>query len=307
MIIQQRDLIKLRRAAALLFCLLLCADPVLAQSTINAKKLEQMASRLQDLQKPMGPVRSGDWLESHKEPGQTFRKYIRSRPVRLTRKRNRLYVLPLGEFDESQSKIVDLSSEFLGIYFGCKVEQLDTLSLDDAIPKSARRVHPSWGVRQIKSRYVLSDVLPPKLPDDAVALIALTTSDLYPDDDWNFVFGQASLKNRVGVWSLFRNGDPEMEFTKCLRRTLHTATHETGHMFSIEHCTAYSCNMCGSNSQQESDRRPLHLCQECMPKIWWSTKVDPERRFRQLVEFCKQHKLKQEVEYYQSALKAISN
>lgn len=308
MVILQHALSQQFRAAIfLLFLLTISAEALPAQSTNGAKKLEQMASRLQNLQKPIGPVRSGDWLESHKEPGQSFRKYIRSRPVRLSKKRNRLYVLPLGEFDETQSKIVDLSSEFLGIYFGCKVKQLATLSLDDAIPKSARRVHPSWGVRQIKSTFVLSDVLPPKLPDDAVALIALTTSDLYPDDDWNFVFGQASLKNRVGVWSLFRNGDPETEFIQCLRRTLHTATHETGHMFSIQHCTAYSCNMCGSNSQQESDRRPLHLCQECMPKIWWSTKVDPEKRFRELLEFCQQHKLEKETEYYQAALKAIRN
>ena len=29
-------------------------------------------------------------------------------------------------------------------------------------------------------------------------------SDLYPEDDWNFVFGMASLRKRTGVFSLAR-------------------------------------------------------------------------------------------------------
>lgn len=287
-----------------LYCCLLFVGDSAAQSS---KQLEHLAGQLSDLQKPLGSVKSGDWLDSHQEPGQSFKQYIRSSPVKLTRKRNRLYVLPLGKFDESQKKIVDLSTEFLGIYFGCKVKQLDVLELDETIPKSARRVHPSWGVRQIKSAYVLSDVLKPRLPTDAVALIALTTSDLYPEDDWNFVFGQASLRSRVGVWSLFRNGDPETEFKLCLRRTLRTATHETGHMFSIRHCIAYQCNMCGSNSLNESDRHPLQLCQQCWPKLLWATKVDPEQRFQKLADFCKRHQLEKETEYFRSALNAIED
>ena len=163
--------------------------------------IKQGKLRVKSLHSKMGPQRPGDWLQSHKEAGQTYRQYTKSQPVRLTEQRNVLYVVPLGEFDEKQSEIVKLSSEFLGIYFNCKVKQLPTIGLDE-IPAKARRVHPSWGVRQILSTYVLNDVLRPKLPDDAVALIALTTSDLYPADDWNFVFGQASLRHRVGVWSI---------------------------------------------------------------------------------------------------------
>ena len=270
----------------------------------SVKQLSQLANRLADLHPPIGPVKPGDWLESHDEPGQTFRQYVKSRPVKLTRKRKLLYVLPLGEFDANQKKIVDLSAEFLGLYFGCSAKIMPPVSLNE-IPAHARRVHPTWGMRQIKSTFVLSDVLYPRLPDDAVALIALTTSDLYPDDRWNFVFGQASLKNRVGVWSMFRNGDPQVDFRRCLRRTLQTATHETGHMFSIKHCIAHDCNMCGSNNRQESDRRPLYLCPECLPKIWWATKAEPESRFDELLKFCDRNKLQTEAKYYRQALKAI--
>ena len=181
------------------------------------------------------------------------------------------------------------------------MQTLETVSLDEVIPADQRRVHPTWGVRQIKSSYVLDTVLPPRVPEDGVALIAFTSIDLYPDDDWNFVFGQAMFQQRVGVWSIFRNGDPHTEFATCLKRTLRIATHETSHMFSIPHCTAYECNMCGTNSLAEADRRPLYLCPQCMPKIWWSTGCDPQTRFENLKTFCERNQLDQETEYYGKA------
>jgi hypothetical protein len=66
------------------------------------------------------------------------------------------------------------------------------------------------------------------------------------------VFGQASLADRVGVWSIYRNGEidgDETERRKFLRRTLKTALHETGHMLGIPHCIAFECGMNGSNKR----------------------------------------------------------
>jgi archaemetzincin len=268
------------------------------------REMYSLARRVKRFHEKMGPVQPGDWLESHPEKGQTFSQYLRSKPNTVTKQRNVLYVLPMGEFDENQHKIVTLSAKFLGLYFGCEVKTLETISLADHIPPEARRVHPNWGVKQIQSSYVLDKVLPPKVPKDAVALICFTTSDLYPEEGWNFVFGQAMFHRRVGVWSLYRNGDPKTEFDLCLKRTLRIATHETGHMFSIEHCTAYECNMCGCNSLSESDRRPLYLCPECLPKIAWATGLDPVKRFQDLQTFCEENSLADEVEYYEKALEA---
>ena len=151
-------------------------------------------------------------------------------------------------------------------------------------------MHPSWGDKQILSTYVLYNVLRPRMPRDACVLIAFTTSDLWPGEGWNFVFGQAALRERVGVWSIYRNGDPEESddaYRLCLRRTLQTATHETGHMFSMMHCTLFECNMCGCNHRAESDRRPLALCPNCLAKLCYATGADPEKRFEQLIAFCK--------------------
>jgi len=48
------------------------------------------------------------------------------------------------------------------------------------------------------------DLLKTRLPEDAFALLGVTMMDLYPDPNWNFVFGQASLRDRVGVYSFTR-------------------------------------------------------------------------------------------------------
>ena len=58
------------------------------------------------------------------------------------------------------------------------------------------------------STYVLDDVLLPDRPRDALAYLAVTARDLWPGDGWNFVFGEANLRARFGVLSIYRNGHP---------------------------------------------------------------------------------------------------
>ncbi len=263
--------------------------------------------KLLPLHKKLGKPQPGEWLAVHPEPGQTYRQYVDARPVKPDSRRGVIYIQPLGDFDRTQRKIVNLTAEFLGIYFDLPVKIREEMPLKQ-IPTKARRVHPRWGDRQILSTYVLDEVLRPNLPKDACVLIALTTSDLWPGEGWNFVFGQASLRERVGVWSIYRNGDPresDQSFRLCLRRTIKTASHETGHMFSMMHCTLYECNMCGSNHRAESDRRPLALCPHCLAKLCYATRADPQRRFEKLIAFCKENRLEPEREFYEKSLAAM--
>jgi len=269
--------------------------------------LRAMIKRLRPLHAPLGPPEPGDWLQHHKEPGQTFDQYLKAHPTRPTGKRNALYIQPIGHFTPRQRQVLKLTAEFMSRYFCLPVKVANDLPLSE-IPSRARRTHPSWGDHQILSTYVLDRVLKPRLPADAVSYLALTTSDLWPGRGWNFVFGQASLRDRVGVWSVYRNGEPEKSaahFTEYLLRTLKTATHETGHMFYVWHCTKYDCNMCGSNSRSESDRRPLALCPECLAKVVWAAKCDPARRFTRLLQFSRKHGLKKAAGYYERALVAV--
>ena len=273
----------------------------------RVRELQAAMSRLKPLHTPMGKPRPGDWLEKHKESGQTFSQYLRARPVTPVGRRRVIYLQPIGDFTKPQRKIVKLTADFLGLWYNRPVKIQDDLPLA-TIPAAARRKHPQWGDRQILTTYVLNKVLKPRLPKDAAASIGLTATDLWPGEGWNFVFGQASLRDRVGVWSIYRNGKAdgdEAERRLCLVRTLKTAAHELGHMFTMQHCTAYECNMCGSNGRAESDRRPLLLCPECLAKTCWATGTDPAKRYRSLIEFCKDNGLKDEQALYEKMLAAI--
>ena len=209
----------------------------------------------------------------------------------------------LGEFDAAQSRLIAATADLLGPFYGVPVKTLDRIGLD-AIPGSAHRIHPTWGDHQVLTSHVL-DLLRKRRPGDAVAVLGLTTADLWPGKGWNFVFGQASLQDRVGVWSLYRQGDPNAEYTTCLRRTLKTAAHETGHMLGILHCTAYECGMNGSNHRAEADARPLWFCPEDEMKVWWACRVDPAARYARLAEFAEEHGLVDEMRFWHRSLAAL--
>lgn len=273
----------------------------------SAAALPAPFDRLGPLHARPGRPAPGDWLAEHPEPGQTYRQYVRSDPVRPDQKRRVLYIQPLGEFTATQRKLIGLSGEYLGHFFGLPVRIRDDLALS-LVPADARRIHPSWKVRQVLTGYVLEKILAPRLPDDALACLAFTTTDLWPGEGWNFVFGQASLSDRVGVWSIYRFGDPEQgpdAFRLTLRRTLALATHETGHMLSMAHCTLFECNMAGSNSLAEADRRPMWLCPHCLAKLCFATGMDPREHYRRLAAFCENHGFVREKAFYQKSLRVL--
>lgn len=267
----------------------------------------EIETKLQPLGKKLGKPLPGDWLASHKEDGQSFDDYLAAGPVRKSDTLKTIYLCLIGDFTTEQRKIIDCTREYLEIYFATPVQIRKTLSLAD-IPERAKRTHPSWGDKQMNSTYVLGEVLQPDRPDDALAYLAFTASDLWPGEGWNFVFGQASLRQRTGVWSIYRNGDPSKDvdaFRLCLRRTLGTATHETGHILTMQHCIAFECNMNGSNNLREADRQPLHLCPVCFRKLCWNLQVDPAEQCRKLKAFYVKSELKNEVAWCDRATELL--
>lgn len=157
------------------------------------------------------------------------------------------------------------------------------------------------------TRFLLHDLLEPNRPEEALAYLALTARDLWPGGPWNFVFGEASFHRRVGVWSIYRNGYPgksEAAFRLCLRRTLHIAAHETGHILTMRNCTAFSCLMNGCNSEQERDSQPLNLCPVCLRKLLWNLQVEPVAYLRRLAGFAREQGM-QEADWYEGAGAAL--
>jgi archaemetzincin len=255
------------------------------------------------LHDPIRVTQPGDWLDEHEEPGQSFEEYCRSDPRRPTTVRTTMCLQPIGEFNAAGMAVIEATAELLADFYGVPVRMLEPMDLA-WVPHQARRLHPYTGVEQILTKFVLR-LLNQKKPLDAVTVLALTTSDLWPGKGWNFVFGQASLRAGVGVWSLHRLGDPEIKPETFLRRTAKVAVHETGHMLGIRHCTQFECGMNGANHQDEADGQPIWFCPEDEMKIWWACCVDPARRYGRLAEVAARHALDREAEFWGKSERAV--
>jgi archaemetzincin len=275
---------------------------------LTATQIGAVIKALEPLHQPMGKPKPGEWLDRFKEPGQSFDQYVASRPPTPTTQRSTIYIQPLGELSAGQGAVVWATAEFMAIFYNVPVRIAEPMPID-LVPDSARRQHPQWGDTQILTSYVLDELLAPRLPRDAAAMIAFTPVDLWPGENWNFVFGQASLVDRVGVWSLYRYGNADGEkaaYTRCLLRAMKTGVHETGHMFGLGHCTAWQCGMNGSNSLAESDSRPLAFCPQCEAKVLWATGAAPAARFATLADWCRKSGLKAEADFYTRCGKALA-
>uniref|UniRef100_A0A5F9CIZ2 Archaemetzincin-2 n=1 Tax=Oryctolagus cuniculus TaxID=9986 RepID=A0A5F9CIZ2_RABIT len=153
-----------------------------------------------------------------------------------------------------------------------------------------------------------------KKPEDAFCVVGITMIDLYPRDSWNFVFGQASLTDGVGIFSFARYGRdfysshyegkvkklqkkssndysifdnyyiPEIT-SVLLLRSCKTVTHEIGHIFGLRHCQWLACLMQGSNHLEEADRRPLNLCPICLRKLQCAVGFSIVERYKALVKW----------------------
>ena len=264
-----------------------------AKDTPGEVTYPEIEDRLRRSAEPLGKPQLGDWLAHHPEKGQSFRQYLAAKPVRRSAELSTIYLCLIGEFDEPQQRVVDRTAEYLALFYDVPVVVRRRVSFCD-IPLRAKRKHPEWGDKQLLSTYLLYEVLEPDRPTDALAYLALTARDLWPGDGWNFLFGQADFRRRVGVWSLYRNGYPgpgEAAYRLCLRRTAMIAAHETGHILTMRHCTAHACLMNGCNHQEEQDRQSPTLCPVCLRKLCWNLQVEPISYLRRLAAFHRAHGL----------------
>ena len=247
-----------------------------------------------DLFKRMPPPKPGDWRAAHPEQEQSFAAYTRATAVRPTEDRHMLVVAQVGPMNEAQGKQLAVLAEFLGLFYVLPGRQGPPLGLEGVTGRD--RTILGREMRQYHTGDILRKVLAPALPGNAVCLQGVTMEDLYPDPSWNYVFGEASLAGRVGIYSLVRfqpafwgEADAEAGRRLAFLRSLKTLVHETGHMFGLHHCQTYECVINGSNSLTESDARPIHLCPVCLKKLRWNLGFDVVERYEALRAFYTKH------------------
>ena len=251
----------------------------------------------------------GDWLYEHPESGQAFTDFVNSNPNKPDKKRNRIYLQPLGDFPKERSPSLEKLKDYASTYFFLEVEILPPLDIKESM--LTVRINPYTGTRQILTTDILN-ILKKNLPERAFCLIAITMEDLYPHPSWNFVFGQASLVGRVGIYS-FARYDPTFyreergkDYKKILLwRSCKVLVHEIGHMFGIKHCIYYSCAMNGSNHLKESDARPHHLCPVDLRKLHYSVGFDVIQRYRKLRSFYDECGFEEKEKWIRKRLKNI--
>jgi len=271
-----------------------------ANISINEKDLQEISTFLTPLEEPQ----EGDWLFSHNEWEQSFKEYKKSKPICPNKVQNKIYLLPIGNFKPEDSVVINKLQNYLHAFFGLEIIVQSTVA-DTIIPKRERRIY--YGNEQVRTRFVLDSILEPFIPEDAIVYMAITSKDLFPYHNWNYVFGEAYYSKRVGVSSIYRFKEQQTDSLNNVyfKRMAKLVSHEIAHMFSLRHCTLYNCNLNGSNSLEELDGNPLYICPNCLSKLTWSLQYNPLQRYTNLHEFCKENGLVNEAEFYMKLLRKI--
>ena len=255
-----------------------CSFLIISTGSVNWEELSQV----QDL---IPETVDGDWRFMHPEAIQSFYQFKDACKHNKHLHRSHVSITALDVSDSVAFNVLPILRDYIGLFLALEVDSV--LRLDDVkIPRKARR--NVYGVQQIQTGYILYQVLYPKLKTSDLASICITSHDLYQDEAWNFVFGEADALNRVSVASYARY-QIDADQRKALYRLMKVTTHELCHVLGLEHCQKYRCNMNGSNSLIESDSQPLHLCVDCLQKLHYAKKIDVSGRYQLLEAFYLKH------------------
>ncbi|MBI5367045.1 MAG: hypothetical protein HZA54_08405 [Planctomycetes bacterium] len=240
----------------------------------------------------LGKPAPGDWLARFPEEGETFEEYVEEMKDGRPTPTSRIVFVPLGDFAKDHAELMKLMQEYSEVFFAIKTEVAPARALP---PKAFAKSRGQYNGDKILN------LLAKERPEDAIAYVAFTDQDLY-SPGLNFVFGEGSEEDRVGVWSISRLGDPPELLA---RRTLQLMNHEVGHIFGIDHCIFYECSMDGSNSLEEGDRHPIHFCPLDEKKLAWFFGFETPAHYRKLSAFYKTHGLAGEAPFLDRVLERV--
>lgn len=261
---------------------------------------------------PIIEIENG-WLQLVSENSQSYSDYLKFE------KRNRDGIIYIAILDDLNID-VDKLKYFVEIWFQKQVVILYDIRFIDNILcyKNTKTVIKARHNDNIKSQQFLVKKINNELEkikndlDNSLCLIALTSNDLYPDDNWNYVFGESYMNIGIGTFSTYHfNIDNLLKADQSFknvqiykdnffRMICHIAVHEIGHMFGIEHCVYYACNMNGCMSIFELVQQPTYLCPIDLRKLQYVMNLDVAKRHELLKKFYEENDFIREVIYSKS-------
>lgn len=236
--------------------------------------------------------RRGDWLDTHQELGQSFPQYAKRMNPQSGRALPRpacdgLLICPIGKsFDSDIGRLFmpHLVKYCAAFFPGMSIEVLDKpLSLKDVGKRDNDFGHSQYLIGDIFTMLNTHKEVVSKRR--AYCRLGVTLEDIFPGEEWNYVFGQARPIERVGVFSfarhspVFYNGVHAIEAIQSmtpssmlgwLRTCRHTMVHETCHMLGILHCIFWHCLMNGNNGPHDSNGSTPFLCPVCLRKLMYA-------------------------------------
>ena len=182
--------------------------------------------------------------------------------------------LPGYTLSEMHTSVLELLKVFCSAFFsGMSIELATPLDLT-TIPNLTSRIHSDTG----RVQYLVGDllkILERRRPRHAQCMIAVTTVDLYPSPEWNFVLGHASLTSGCGVFGFGRHFSSQFaDAVPTVPQQLgqlwvlaRVVSHELCHTLGMKHCYYFHCAMNESSSIEEAATQPLFLCPVCLRKL----------------------------------------
>ncbi|KAM7143440.1 archaemetzincin-1 isoform 1-T4 [Molossus nigricans] len=239
-----------------------------------------------------------DWLLSRPEAPEDFETF---QAALLTRRqapgRRHIYLQPIDvkEGPVGGALLDSLRSCTEAFFLGLQVRCLPSVAA--ASIRCCWRPSQDSDGRQLRTDGILSFLKDSK-PGDALCVLGLTLSDLYPCEAWGFTFGTFLPGHEVGVCSFARFSgellrgvssasdptlargaaeDPKTDLrdgghTLCfsavgLAQCCKVTCHELCHLLGLGSCRWLRCVMQGALSLDEALRRPLDLCPICLRKL----------------------------------------
>jgi len=287
-------------------------------------KVKKYLELVKDLFDPIRIPKPGDWLwEQTEGGGESYTQFSESGYRKTPSERQKtIYLIPIGLFVEGRSPSLDILLNFASTFLCLPVQILPALNISvqgnvGTLTQSANNEGSSsknnikqnqfkvtsrmnGNERQLLTKDI-TKALMKLMPKDAFCIVGLTMWDLYPEESWNFVFGEANMVLGSGIFS-FARYDPTFntkdrfvhtenfkaeDYNELLLQSSQTMIHEIIHLFGIQHCIFYDCCMDDSNHLEEN--QPLRLCAVDLHKLHKQIKFDFMERDRNLLAFYMSH------------------